>query len=38
MEIFRGDNLIFDYDTTLEDGTLYEFQKGDILKVGIKKN
>lgn len=36
MELYRGDNLIFDFDTTLEDGTLYEFQKGDILKVGIK--
>lgn len=37
MEIYRGDNLIFDFDTTLEDGSLYEFKKGDILKVGIKE-
>lgn len=37
MEIYRGDTLTFDFDTTLDDGTLYEFQKGDILKVGIKE-
>lgn len=36
MEIFKGDTFIFDFGATLEDGTIYEFEKGDILKVGVK--
>ena len=36
MKIFRGDTLRFDFTSTLEDGTLYEFEIGDIVKVGIK--
>ena len=36
MEIFKGDTFKFDFGATLEDGTVYEFQQGDILKVGVK--
>jgi hypothetical protein len=36
MDIFRGDTFKFDFNATLEDGTSYEFQPGDILRVGIK--
>ena len=36
MEHFRGDTFRFDFTANLEDETIYEFQKGDILKVGIK--
>lgn len=37
MNIFRGDTFKFDFTANLEDGTIYEFQKGDILKAGIKQ-
>ena len=36
MEIYRGDTFKFDFTAVLEDGSLYEFQVGDIVKVGIK--
>lgn len=36
-EMFRGDTLKFDFTANLEDGTLYKFQPGDTLKVGIKE-
>lgn len=35
--IYRGDTFKFDFTANLEDGTVYEFQPGDILKVGIKE-
>ncbi len=34
--IYRGDTLRFDYTAELEDGTAYEFQPNDIIRVGIK--
>jgi hypothetical protein len=37
MQIFRGDTFKFNFNATLEDGTSYIFQPGDILKVGIKE-
>lgn len=37
MEHFRGDTFRFNFYATLEDGTNYVFQKGDIIKVGIKQ-
>lgn len=37
MDIFRGDTFKFDFTASLEDGTLYKFQPGDTLKVGIKE-
>lgn len=37
MEIYRGDTFKFDFTASLEDGTEYEFQKGDVLKIGIKE-
>lgn len=37
MEIYRGDTFRFNVTASLEDGTEYEFQKGDILKIGIKE-
>lgn len=36
MNIFRGDSFKFDFNSTLDDGTAYVFQKGDTLKVAIK--
>lgn len=36
MNIFRGDTFRFEFTSALEDGSLYEFQVGDIIKVGIK--
>ena len=36
MKIYRGDTFKFDFNATLEDGTPYIFQVGDILRVGIK--
>jgi hypothetical protein len=36
MNIFRGDTFKFDFTSALEDGTLYKFEVGDIIKVGIK--
>lgn len=36
MNIFRGDTFKFDFTSALEDGTLYKFETGDIVKVGIK--
>ena len=37
MEIFNGDSLIFNYSCNLEDDSLYEFKKDDILKIIIYK-
>jgi hypothetical protein len=36
MQIYRGDTFKFMFNATLEDGTAYIFQPGDVLKVGIK--
>ena len=36
MNFFRGDTLKFDFTAETEDGSLYTFEVGDIVKVGIK--
>ena len=36
MQVYRGDTFKFDFTAEAEDGSLYEFQIGDIVKVGIK--
>lgn len=37
MNIFRGDTFKFNVKASLQDGTVYKFQPGDIVKVGIKE-
>ena len=37
MKIFRGDTFKFNVKASLEDGTVYIFQPGDTVKVGIKE-
>lgn len=34
--IYRGDTFRVDITASLKDGTVYEFQQGDTIKVGIK--
>lgn len=36
MQVFRGDTFKFDFTAEMEDGSLYEFKVGDVVKVGIK--
>ena len=37
MEVYRGDTFRFNLAAGLEDGSIYEFQQGDILKIGVKE-
>lgn len=38
MKIFRGDTFEFDFQIDLTDGSQYEFQVEEILRIGMKRN
>lgn len=37
LYIYRGDTFEFDFSSTLTDGSTYIFEKGDLLKFGVKE-